>query len=92
MNPEFLFGIPFKIEYWHKKYHSGRICKGVSKELACKELSGCDKDVIPKYICIIKIIKSINIEDISLMIMRRKKGILLLVFIDNGLLDELKCR
>ena len=30
MNPAFLLGIAFNIAYWHKKYHSGTICKGVS--------------------------------------------------------------
>jgi hypothetical protein len=53
MNPEFLFGIAFNIAYWHRKYHSGTICKGVSNELAYNALSGCDKVDIPKYICII---------------------------------------
>ena len=27
MNPAFLLGIAFNIAYWHKKYHSGTICK-----------------------------------------------------------------
>jgi len=30
MNPAFLLGTAFKIAYWHRKYHSGTICKGVS--------------------------------------------------------------
>ena len=30
MNPAFLFGTAFNIAYWHRKYHSGTICKGVN--------------------------------------------------------------
>ena len=30
MNPEFVFEIPLDIPSWHKRYHSGTICKGVS--------------------------------------------------------------
>ena len=30
MNPAFLLGTAFNIAYWHRKYHSGTICKGVS--------------------------------------------------------------
>ena len=29
MNPAFLLGTAFNIAYWHRKYHSGTICKGV---------------------------------------------------------------
>ena len=32
MNPAFLLGTAFNIAYWHRKYHSGTICKGVSKQ------------------------------------------------------------
>lgn len=32
MNPAFLFGTAFNIAYWHRKYHSGTICKGYGKE------------------------------------------------------------
>ena len=28
MNPAFLLGTAFNIAYWHRKYHSGTICKG----------------------------------------------------------------
>jgi len=47
MNPVFLFGIAFNIVYWHKKYHSGTICKGVTNIQASNELSGCDNKHIP---------------------------------------------
>merc|ERR1739842_66353 len=39
MNPAFLLGTAFKIAYWHRKYHSGTICKGVSNAQASKALS-----------------------------------------------------
>jgi len=48
MNPEFLFEIPFKIPYWHRKYHSGTICKGVSNSQTSNALSGCEKEEIKK--------------------------------------------
>ena len=34
MNPAFLLGTAFNIAYWHRKYHSGTICKGVSNPQA----------------------------------------------------------
>ena len=37
MNPAFLLGIAFKIPYNSKKYHSGTICKGVTKILEIKK-------------------------------------------------------
>ena len=40
MNPAFLLGIAFNIAYWHKKYHSGTICKGVSNPHTSNALSG----------------------------------------------------
>ena len=40
--------IPFNIAYWHRKYHSGTICKGVSNPQTSKALSGCEKEEIPK--------------------------------------------
>ena len=46
MNPRFLFGIDFNIEYWERKYHSGTICKGVFKVEGNNELSGCDREVM----------------------------------------------
>jgi len=48
MNPAFLFGIAFNIAYWHRKYHSGTICKGVSNAQASNALSGCDREETPK--------------------------------------------
>ena len=48
MNPAFLFGAAFNIAYWHKKYHSGTICKGVSNPHASNALSGCEKEEKPK--------------------------------------------
>ena len=41
MNPAFLLGIAFNIAYWHKKYHSGTICKGVSNPHTSNALSRC---------------------------------------------------
>ena len=40
MNPAFLLGTAFKIAYWHRKYHSGTICKGVSNPQTSNALSG----------------------------------------------------
>jgi len=51
MNPAFLLGIAFSIAYWIRKYHSGTICKGVTKAHASSALSGCDNAEIPKLIC-----------------------------------------
>ena len=39
MNPAFLLGTAFNIAYWHRKYHSGTICKGVSNPQTSKALS-----------------------------------------------------
>ena len=47
MNPAFLLGTAFKIAYWHRKYHSGTICKGVSNPQTSNALSGCEKEEIP---------------------------------------------
>jgi len=33
---------------WHRKYHSGIICKGVSNPQASNALSGCEKEENPK--------------------------------------------
>ena len=38
MNPAFLLGTAFNIAYWHRKYHSGTICKGVSNPQASNVL------------------------------------------------------
>jgi hypothetical protein len=51
MTPEFLFGTAFNIAYWHKKYHSGTICKGVSNAHASNALSGCEREENPKCVC-----------------------------------------
>ena len=48
MNPAFLLGTAFKIAYWHRKYHSGTICKGVRNPQTSNALSGCEKEEIPK--------------------------------------------
>merc|ERR1712039_825066 len=48
MNPAFLLGTAFNIAYWHRKYHSGTICKGVSNAQASNALSGCEKEETPK--------------------------------------------
>ena len=48
MNPAFLFGTAFSIAYWHKKYHSGTICKGVSTPHASTAFTGCEKEEKPK--------------------------------------------
>merc|ERR1711988_404192 len=48
MNPAFLLGTAFNIAYWHRKYHSGTICKGVSNAQASNALSGCEREEIPK--------------------------------------------
>jgi len=44
MNPAFLLGTAFNIAYWHRKYHSGTICKGVTNPHTSNALSGCDKE------------------------------------------------
>ena len=48
MNPAFLFGTAFNIAFWHKKYHSGTICKGVSNQHASNALSGREKEENPE--------------------------------------------
>merc|ERR1711982_162778 len=48
MNPAFLLGTAFNIAYWHRKYHSGTICKGVSNAQASNALSGCEREETPK--------------------------------------------
>ena len=55
MNPAFLLGTAFKIAYWHRKYHSGTICKGVSNPQTSNALSGCEKEEIPKWVCIFSV-------------------------------------
>ena len=50
MNPAFLFGTAFNIAYWHRKYHSGTICKGVSNPQTSNAFTGCEKEEIPKCV------------------------------------------
>jgi len=50
MNPAFLLGTAFNIAYWHRKYHSGTICKGVSNAQASNALSGCEREETPKWV------------------------------------------
>ena len=38
--------LQMRIAYWHRKYHSGTICKGVSNPQTSKALSGCEKEPI----------------------------------------------
>ena len=52
MNPAFLLGTAFNIAYWHRKYHSGTICKGVSNPQTSNALSGCEKEEIPKWVSV----------------------------------------
>merc|ERR1712118_210525 len=47
IKPAFLFGTAFNIAYWHRKYHSGTICKGVSNALTSKHYLGV-KEKIPQ--------------------------------------------
>ena len=51
MNPAFLLGTALSIAYWHRKYHSGTICNGVTKAHASSALSGCDSVANPKLHC-----------------------------------------
>ena len=44
MNPAFLLGTAFNIAYWHRKYHSGTICKGVSNRQTSN--AGIDYQVV----------------------------------------------
>ena len=40
----------FNTAYWHRKYHSGTICKGVSNPQSSKALSVCEKEEIPRML------------------------------------------
>ena len=46
-SPACLYGTVFNISYWHKNYHSGTICKGVSNPHASNVLFGCEKEEKP---------------------------------------------
>ena len=92
MNPAFLLGTAFNIAYWHRKYHSGTICKGVTNPQTSNALSGCEKEEIPKLIWrrYRQLIK--RKPNKSFIRMNGKNGILLFVFNLKGLLEEWKWR
>ena len=93
MNPAFLLGTAFNIAYWHRKYHSGTICKGVSNPLTSKALSGCEREDIPKWVWRKYRLWIWMKEKKSLIKMKGKNGTLLFVFNLKGLLEEWKeCR
>ena len=92
MNPAFLLGTAFNIAYWHRKYHSGTICKGVSKEQTSNALSGCDKEEIPKLVWRRYIVRIIIKPNTSFWNIKGKNGILLLVEFLKGLLEDSKCK
>jgi len=86
MNPAFLFGTAFNIAYWHRKYHSGTICKGVINAQASNALSGCESEEKPKLTWRkYKNIITIN-PNKSLLTMKGKKATLLFVAFLKGLL------
>ena len=92
MNPAFLLGTAFNIAYWHRKYHSGTICKGVTNPQTSNALSGCEKEEIPKWVWRRYRQLIIRKPKKSFMRMNWKNGILLFVFNLNGLLVEWKWR
>ena len=92
MNPAFLLGTAFNIAYWHRKYHSGTICKGVSNPQTSKALSGCEKEEIPKWVSSILTQRIKEKPKKSFIKMKGKNGILLFVFNLKGLLEEWKWR
>ena len=88
MNPAFLLGTAFNIAYWHRKYHSGTICKGVSNPQTSNAFTGCAKEEIPK--CVPRRYRQrirMKLKK-SFMKMKGKNGILLFVFNLKGLLEE----
>jgi hypothetical protein len=90
MNPAFLLGTAFNIAYWHRKYHSGTICKGVSNPQTSNALSGCEKVEIPKLFCKRYRDRKRLIKYKSLLIMKGKNGILLFIVFLKGLLEDRK--
>ena len=92
MNPAFLLGTAFNIAYWHRKYHSGTICKGVTNPQTSNALSGCEKEEIPKWVWRRYRQLIIRKPKKSFMRMNGKNGILLFVFNLKGLLEEWKWR
>ena len=92
MNPAFLLGTAFNIAYWHRKYHSGTICKGVSNPQTSNALSGCEKEEIPKWVWR-RYRQRIRMKPKkSFRKMKGKNGILLFVFNLKGLKEEWKWR
>ena len=92
MNPAFLLGTAFNIAYWHRKYHSGTICKGVSNPQASNALSGCEKEEIPKWVWR-RYRQRIRMKPKkSFWKMKGKNGILLFVEFLKGLLEDRKWR
>ena len=88
MNPAFLLGTAFNIAYWHRKYHSGTICKGVSNPQTSNAFTGCEKEEIPK--CVPRRYRQrirMKLKK-SFIKMKGKNGILLFVFNLKGLLEE----
>jgi len=92
MNPALLFGIAFNNPYWHRKYHSGTICKGVSNAQASNALSGCEREEIPNIGCRKYKQRTKMRPNKSLIKMKGKNGSLLLVEFLKGLLEERKWR
>ena len=92
MNPAFLLGTAFNIAYWHRKYHSGTICKGVSNPQTSKALSGCEKEEIPKWVWR-RYRQRIRMKPKkSFWKMKGKNGILLFVEFLKGLVEDRKWR
>ena len=82
----------FNIAYWHRKYHSGTICKGVSNPQTSNALSGCEKEEIPKWVWR-RYRQRIRMKPKkSFRKMKGKNGILLFVFNLKGLDEEWKWR
>jgi hypothetical protein len=92
MNPAFLLGTAFNIAYWHRKYHSGTICKGVTNAQASNALSGCEREETPKWTWRKYRQLITRKPKKSFMRMNGKNGILLFVFNLKGLLEEWKWR
>jgi len=92
MNPAFLFGTAFNIAYWHRKYHSGTICKGVSNAQACNALSGCEREETPKWVWRKYRERTRIRPKKSFSKMKGKNGILLFVEFLKGLLEDRKWR
>ena len=82
----------FNIAYWHRKYHSGTICKGVSNPETSNALSGCEKEEMWKWVWR-RYRQRIRMKPKkSLRKMKGKNGILLFVEFLKGLLEDRKWR